>query len=120
LKFYQYIKLKDERKIEKRNKRKKRTEVQQDIEDEDCFESFQFEKLSAFLVPTMMSPIARTPRREREEAPIPEVNTIVDSQTEQVTYCTVNIINQEFIPDTAEIKPGGDLVNGHVKSRNVF
>ena len=90
LKFYKYILLKDERKTEKKIKRKKgenrRTNVE--VDDEDTFESFRFEKLSAFSVPIMMSPIARTPRREREDAPIPEDNQIVVSQNEdeQVIY----------------------------------
>ena len=83
LKFYKYIRLKGERKTEKKNKR--RTEQNRstnvvEVDVEDTFESFQFEKLSAFSVPIMMSPIARTPRREREVVPIPEDNQIVVSQ----------------------------------------
>ena len=91
LKFYKYIRLKGERKTEKKNKR--RTEQNRstnvvEVDVEDTFESFQFEKLSAFSVPIMMSPIARTPRREREVVPIPEDNQIVVSQNEeeQVIY----------------------------------
>ena len=91
LKFYKYILLKEERKTEKKNKR--RTEQNRsanvvEVYVEETFESFQFEKLSAFSVPVMMSPIARTPRREREVVPIPEANHIVVSQNEeeQVIY----------------------------------
>ena len=128
LKFYKYILLKEERKTEKKNKR--RTEQNRsanvvEVDVEETFESFQFEKLSAFSVPIMMSPIARTPRREREAVPIPEANHIVVSQNEeeQVIYSgdlnniLVRLFDHRHVSDCCMVHYSDHHLNsGHIVS----
>jgi hypothetical protein len=79
LKFRKYILLKD-RKKEKKRKRKERENSRDRLGDEDNFGHFN---LGEFIIPAMMSPIARTPRREAPPpSPIREVNHKIIRQAE--------------------------------------
>ena len=79
LKFFKYILIKD-RKKEKKRKRKERENSRDRLENEDTFRHLN---LRDFIIPAMMSPIARTPRREAPPpSPIREVNHKIICQTE--------------------------------------
>jgi hypothetical protein len=77
--FHKYLLLK-ERKKEKKRKRKERENSRDRIGDED---SFGHLNLREFVIPAMMSPIARTPRREGPPpSPIREANHKIIRQAE--------------------------------------
>ncbi len=76
LKFYKY----KDRKKERKQKCKEHKNSGDRLENEDTFGHLN---LRDFIIPAMMSPIARTPRREAPPpSPIREVNHKIICQTE--------------------------------------
>ena len=104
MKFAMYLMLKEERKKEKKNKRKRREEAKMGKgrnEEEDIFENFNFGKIfETFLVPHMLSPLAKTPKRDVVKQDVGFSQDILHQSVDSRDVVPLSVVPQSVVPQS--------------------